>query len=161
MGWYAKQKARNESAKARKSSMLASFGSGPNRCIEVYEDRVEVMTTNHSVATSNKLAEASGTGRFGWKVMPYDTGVEAEVVEGDPGTAQTSRVTVTRLIGLGIFALAIPKKSGGVKPKAVLFIANTSGESITVTLDAARIAEAKVVEAAINGAVGSRVTSAS
>ena len=154
MGWYVKQKARNQAAKARKSSVLASFGSGPNRCIEVYEDRVEVMTTNHSVATSNKLAKASGSGRTGWKVMPYNTGVEAEVVEGDPGTGQTSRVTVTRLIGLGIFALAVPKKSGA-KPKAVLFIANTAGESITLTLDADRIAEAKVVEAAINGAVAS------
>jgi hypothetical protein len=38
MGWYANQKARHESATARKESMLASFGSGPNRCIEVYED---------------------------------------------------------------------------------------------------------------------------
>lgn len=152
MGWYANQKARHESATARKASMLASFGSGPNRCIEVYEDRVEVMTTGPNVATSNKLAKASGSGRFGWKVMPYDTGVEAEVVMGDPGTAQTSRVTVTRLIGLGIFALAVPKKSGGTKPKAILFIANQAGESITVTLDAAKMAEATVVEAAINRA---------
>ena len=74
--------------------------------------------------------------------MPYDTGVEAEVVMGDPGTAQTSRVTVTRLIGLGIFALAAPQKSGGTKPKAIPFIANQAGESITVTLDAAKMAEA-------------------
>jgi len=68
----------------------------------------------------------------------HDTGVEAEVVMGDPGTAQTSRVTVTRLIGLGIFALAAPKKSGGAQPKAILFIANQAGKSITVTLDAAK-----------------------
>ena len=152
MGSDGTQHARRETAKERKTSVLASLGRGPGRQVEVFADRVEAYTTGPKVACSKKLAKAEGPGRFGWKVMHYESGVQAEVVNGDPGTAATSRVTVTRLLALGVFALAAPKKSGGKPPTAVLFIANEAGEYITVTLDAARIGEAKIVESAINGA---------
>jgi hypothetical protein len=153
MGLWGSQKARNEAAKERKAEVIESFGSGMNRTVDVFEDRVETFARNQHVTSSKTLPKAEGSGRSGWKAMSYDTGVEAEVIAGAPGQSPTQRVTVTRLVGLGVFALAAPKKKGGAKPTAILAVANEAGEFIGITFDASKIAEAKMVEIAINKAV--------
>jgi len=74
------------------------------------------------------------------------------VIAGDPGSAATQRLTITRMVALGVFSLAAPKKKGGSKPTAILAIANEAGQFIRVTVDASKIAEAKMVEIALNHA---------
>ncbi len=144
---------RNKAVKARKAALIESFGTAMNRTVEVYEDRVEVFARNQHVTASKNLAKAEGPGRSGWKVMPYDTGVEADVISGDPGQAPSQRLTITRMVGLGVFALAAPKKKGGHNPTAIIAIANENGQFVGVTIDAAKIADATMVVVALNHAV--------
>jgi hypothetical protein len=159
MGWFENQKARNEAAKERgaarkeatkerKAAVIESFGRA---LVDVFDDRVEVHDKSPQIKASKNLPEVDG--RRGWKVMTYDTGVEAGVISGDPGQAATQRLSATRLVGLGVFALAAPKKKGGSKPTALLVIANEAGQSALLTVDASKIADAKMVEIALNSAV--------
>jgi hypothetical protein len=148
VGIFGGQKDRHEAAKSRKEAVIASLGSGMNRRIEVFDDRVEVFATHSDVVASQNLDKAQG--RHGWKVMPYETGVEAEVIAGDPGSAATQRLTITRMVGLGVFALAAPKKKGGSKPTAILAIANGAGQFIGIVFAADKMADGKMVEIALN-----------
>ena len=105
------------------------------------------------VVASKDLAKAEG--RSGWKVMPYDTGVDAEVIAGDPRSAATQRLTVTRMVGLGEFSPATPRRrKGGSKPTAVLAIANEAGQFVGVTFDAASAAGAKTLGDVLNHRAG-------
>ena len=153
MGVWQSPKGRKAAAQAREASVIASLGSQENRRVEVFDDRVEVQTRHRFVVASKGLAKAHG--RSGWKVMPYTTGVEAEVIAGDPGTAETQRPIVTRMMRLGTFKPAKPRrKRGGSKPTAVLAIANESGQFIGVTFDAANLAAAKLLEDVLNHRAG-------
>ena len=153
MGVWQNPKGRKAAARAREATVIATLGTQENRRVEVFDDRVEVQTRHRFVVASKDLPKAQG--RPGWKVMSYETGVEAEIITGDPASAETNRPIVTRMIGRGIFVPAKPRrKRGESKPTAVLAIANESGQFVGVTFDAGNLAAAKLLEDVLNHRAG-------
>ena len=153
MGLWHNSKGRSAAAEEREASVVASLGSHENRRVEVFDDRVEVNARHRFVVASKDLAKAEG--RAGWKVMPYGTGVAAEVIAGNPGSAATRRPTVTRMVGRGEFSPAKPRRTkGGSKPTAVLAIANEAGQFFGITFDAANVSAAMMLEDVLNHRAG-------
>ncbi len=70
--------------------------------------------------------------------MSHDTGVDVEVISGDPGHRPTQRPSVTRPVGLGAAALAEDTKDGGSNATAVLVVANAARQFVPLGLGAAK-----------------------
>lgn len=69
------------------------------------------MTTDKYIDSFGSISLYSSTIRKGFTTKPL-TGVTCTMTDGSP---QKSRVTATRLLLLGVFALAAPKRKGGEK----------------------------------------------
>jgi len=136
---------------------VATLGKGLGIYANLYQDRLEVnvkkKVEGERTEFSYTLPRAKGlAGGAGYRVMTIEPGVEAELLAGGADT-RSSRVTVTRVLAVGVFAPAFKKKKGHAATQ-LLFVANQQGEAFAIPVGPKDAAQAKMFEKAVNAAAG-------
>ena len=102
----------------------------------LFPDRIEVDPNRKSEGLkpefTNTLPAGKGLQGGGRRMMRMDKTVEAELLS-DFTDTRSSRMTVTRVLAVGVFAIGWKKKSGSPTTR-YLMIANGQGEAIAVAV---------------------------